>query len=304
MKIYDRIPNIKQPTAVALGFFDGVHLGHKLIIKNAVSTPFLPIVFTFKTEWGLPDRKKQITRLFPYYIRHQKMNELGIDKIIEPEFIRIKNIEPEKFVNEILYRILNAKVIICGYDYRFGKNANGDIHLLRKLCLEKNIKLRIINPVKYLGEVISSSRIREALNNGKIPSASKMLGYDYFINFKVVEGNKLGRKIGYPTINQKFEPGIFIPKHGVYASVAEINGRLFPSITNIGVKPTFNDFSNPISETHILNFSSNLYGQRVKVILLDYIREQHKFSSFERLQDEIEKNIKEANIIHKSFIRY
>lgn len=301
IKTFDRIPLIKEPTAVALGYFDGVHLGHQLILKQAVESGLYPIAFTFKVEWGLPDNKKQITRIFPYSIRREKMSEIGISAIIEPEFIRIKNVQPKKFVDDILAKRFRAKLVLCGKDYRFGANASGDSNDLKALCEQAGIEARVSDHLKCLGSAISSTRIKDALKRGEISLASKMLGFNYFFKYMVVRGNKLGRQIGFPTINQKLQPGIFVPKLGVYSSITEVGTKLFPSITNIGTRPTTQIQSQPIAETHILNFAANLYDKKIKVILLDFIREEKQFSSLDELKKEIQENIKEASISHKNF---
>ncbi len=292
MEILKYIPDFSKKTAVALGFFDGLHIAHQKVISLAVNSGHLPVVFTFSNGVNCPECKKNMLLLNNNDTKYDLIEKLGVKVLIEPSFSDIKNITAEDFIEEYLAKRLNAKVLICGENFRFGRKALGSVELLEKLSAKNNIRALVVESLKHENRLISSSIIRKALLNADLTIARDMLGYDYFWNYVVVEGNKNGRKIGYPTINQNFPSDCIIPKIGVYVSRVIIDEKEYMGVTNIGVRPSISLVSRPIAETYIINYcGKNLYGKRVKVSILKYIRGEKKFDSLNQLKSAIRKDL-------------
>ena len=292
MEIFNYIPNFSGETAVALGFFDGLHIAHQKVISLAVNSGYLPVVFTFSAGVNCPERKKNMLRLNNDDTKYSLIEKLGVKVLIEPSFEDIQNIDAEDFINEYLAEKLNAKVLICGENFRFGRKALGNVEMLEKLSAKNDIGALVVNSLKYEGGLVSSSNIRNALLNSDLKVARDMLGFDYFWNYVVVEGDKNGRKIGYPTINQNFPSDCIIPKIGVYVSRINIDGKEYVGVTNIGVRPSISLVSRPIAETYIIDyFGEELYGKHIRVSILKYIRGEKQFDSLQQLKKAINKDV-------------
>jgi riboflavin kinase/FMN adenylyltransferase len=264
---------------IALGYFDGVHLGHAAVLKNAAS------VFTFNS--------RESNNITTDETKHKLLKSLGIKDIFSYDFESIKNFSPEEFVSEILVKELGAEAVCVGCDFRFGKEAKADAEELAKLCNKFDVQTIIVPPVEIDGTVVSSTRIREFIRKGEIETANKFLGYELFYELEVVGGNQLGRTIGFPTINQNMPENCISPRFGVYMSRAAINGCRYKGITNIGIKPTAGkDNKNITIETHILNYDNDLYGEIIEVKLLGFIRPEKKFNNFEELSQQIKEDLK------------
>lgn len=290
MKAIAENDRITEKTAVALGLFDGVHLGHREIIKftkRFEKSGFVPAVFTFGSS-GITE--KQGRKQEYIYTDRQKENileKLGMQYCYSADFSSLKNLSGEEFMREILLKKLNAYHVVCGHDFRFGRNAECGIEELIRYGQKHGFGVVIGPDIMQNGEKISSQRIRELLENGKIKEANRLLGARYNIAGEVVHGNELGRTLDFPTINQKFSIGQLVPKRGVYHTLTEIDGRKYTSVTNVGVKPTVEKNIQPLAETHILDFSGDLYGKNVKVEFCGYIRGEKKFASVEELKNQI-----------------
>lgn len=214
-------------------------------------------------------------------------------KGIEATFINfsdIRDLSPEAFVNEILVDRLEAKAVICGFNYRFGKNASGNSDTLRENCDKKGIKCVIVNEVELDGAPVNSTSIRKAIEKGDILTANKMLGRSFGFTAEVIDGDKRGRTWGFPTINQQLPEGFVTPYFGVYKSVVTVDGRQYTGVTNIGLRPTVGT-DIVLSETHILDFDGNLYGKAVDIRLIGFIRPEIKFNSFDSLVSQIKSDI-------------
>lgn len=281
-----------KKTAAALGIFDGIHDGHKLILKKALFyTGFRPAVFTFdaesiKTKHGKP---------FEYiYTNRQKLDLIkryGFKIIESCDFESLKNLSGEEFVKNILVDKMNAGAVVCGEDFRFGKNAACNAGDLRELGEKYGFQVETVKLEKRSGCTLSSELIREYIRQGRIREIEREFRFRYELEFKVAEGSKIGRTINFPTINQYFAKGQLMPKRGVYESRTFLKGKAYLSVTNIGVKPTVGNGLDPVMETHILDFSQDLYGKYVSVALTDFIREERKFSSLEELKKQINADI-------------
>lgn len=282
-----------ERTAVALGLFDGVHLGHRFLLNVAVESGLMPSVFTFN-----PETVAIKSRCGYIYNKEEKDRLLaacGIEQVYSVDFCDVCGMSGEEFVKNILVDRLNAGFVCCGNSFRFGKNALCGIVELCKLGRKYGFDTVGIDDVTYEGETVSSTAVRKMLLNGDTLMAGQFLGEPYTIGREVAHGAELGSTIGFPTINQFFGEGQLVPKYGVYASEVYINGR-YRAVTNIGIKPTVSYGGRPLAETHILDFSGDLYGKTISVRLRDFIRSERKFSSVDELKSQISEDVRAALI--------
>lgn len=278
--------------AVALGNFDGVHTAHKTVLKNAARfDESVCLLFKEHPLSVLSGRAPE--RILDARSTEEKILECGITRCEYLDFASVKDYSPEKFFEEILIKKIGADVVCCGYNYTFGKNKAGDVSLLSELCGEKRVRLIVAQAVETDGEPVSSTRIRECIKNGEIEKANKMLSYPYFFVSGVEEGKKLGRELGFPTINQYLPESVLKPKSGVYASEITIESKRYRGLTNIGSNPTIGGDSFR-SETYIFDFNGDAYGKTARIELLSFIREEKKFDSLEALKSQVLSDIERA----------
>ncbi len=270
-------------TSVALGQFDAMHRGHTAVINAAVKEGLKTAVLTFRRGTLKKGDDRYITTDKE---RKRIFEELRVSLLCEPDFAEICSLSAESFVKDIVIGRLGAKHVSCGFNYRFGKGAQGDAQLLERLCSEQGVRCTVVPSVETEGRSISSTAIREHLDEGDAEGAAKMLGRPFSYELEVIGGRQLGRTLGTPTINQAFPEGFICPKYGVYASTAVVNGIEYCGVTNIGVKPTVGS-DKPLSETWICDYSGDLYGQEIKVSLIKYLRPEQKFPSIEALKEAI-----------------
>ncbi len=301
MEIFDRIlPTSTLPaTAVALGLFDGVHRGHQAVIREAVNCApeLVPGVFSFRFDSHAVITKKQFGRLLSPELKIRRLEKTGVQFMLEPPFSSIMSMQPESFIQGVLFNFCHAKALFCGEDFRFGKNAEGDVSLLERCCKKAGVRLNIVPPVMEDGSAVSSTRIRAALREGDIALANRLLGYPFMMEGKVVHGKHLGAKLGFPTINQLFAPDDLIPHFGVYATLVEIDGKRYIGATDIGVKPTVGDGYAPAAETYILDYSGDLYGRTLTLSYHAFLRGEKKFSSLEELTATVLSNAETARTL-------
>ncbi len=296
---------------VALGFFDGVHIGHGELLKRtaakAKELSLIPAVLTYSSHPSEILAKEAVGLINTTEERCEIIRELyGISDITVKEFTReYASLSCEIFADEILVKQMNAGYVVAGFDFRFGKGGKGDAETLSALCESRGIGCDIIDKVELDGDTVSSSRIRELIAQGDMEESARLLGHYHCIISEVVHGASLGEKLGFPTINQTLSPKLCLPKFGVYASRIEINGRTYTGVTNIGVRPTVADGEAPRAETHIIDFSGDLYGKNVKVELVRFIRGEMKFSSVEELKKQIARDTELAkNEIAQNYKRF
>ncbi len=301
MLIFRELTEAPRSTAVALGFFDGVHLGHQSVIRAAVackSQGLAPTVFTFSST---PKKGTEQSQLTGFDEKARIFEQLGVEILYIIDFNSVKNKTPEEFVSEVIKNVFRAKKVFCGYNYHFGKNGTATSDDLIRLCGEHGIEAEAKKPVKLGSQCVSSTKIREYLKDGKIIEANRMLGYDFGIASESVEGRHLGTAMNTPTINLNFESNRLIPRYGVYASVVIIGGEKYIGVTNIGVKPTVSDKGIPNCETWMpLYKGGELYGKRVEVKLREFLRPEKKFKSLAELQQSIRNDGETAVRILKS----
>lgn len=270
---------------VALGTFDGLHIGHKAVI-TAEKTEYerkIALMFTQHPQ-GMLTGDAPGTLITP-----QQEKEILFSWGVEPvylDFSAISQMSPAEFVDEILVGRFNARSLACGFNYRFGRDASGDVKTLMLLCAEREIKLTVVDKIEYNDEPVSSTRIREAVKNGDMKSVKAMLGRYFSYEFEVLHGDERGRVLGSPTINQFFTPDFQVPEYGVYASFTDVDGKIYPSVTNVGVRPTIGN-SEKRSETNIIGYEGDLYGQYPRVFLVQKIRGEMNFGSLDELSKRI-----------------
>jgi riboflavin kinase/FMN adenylyltransferase len=276
---------LRVETAVALGFFDGVHLGHRAVLAAAQEQGLSPIAFTFSTALRAPGGKAG-GRIYTDKQRVQLLGECGVQTVVMPDFSEIADMAPEAFA-DFLCSGLRARLVACGEDYRFSAGARADALQLRRLCEERGCRVKIVLPVLAEGDRVSSTCIRQLLREGKIERANRLLGAPYRIEERVEHGRRLGRTLGFPTLNQPLPEEGALPLYGVYASRAWIEGRWQEGITNIGVRPTVSRSFSPRAETFLIGYSGDLYGKAVQVQLLGFLRPERRFDDIEALRAQI-----------------
>ncbi|HLR21417.1 MAG TPA: bifunctional riboflavin kinase/FAD synthetase [Tissierellaceae bacterium] len=281
-------------TSIALGNFDGIHIAHKEIISNNIETSkkmgLRSGVLLFDTHTRLTIEGKSPPIITSKKQKLKILEELGVDIVYIIEFDKnIMSLSPEDFIKEILLRKLNAKSICVGFDYKFGHKASGDITTLKKLGKMYEFNVTVIPPI-YKKNIISSTKIRNFIKEGKIKSANNMLGRNYSILGKVVDGNKMGHELGFPTANLETKDNFVIPKNGIYESRIIISGTKYIGATSIGTNPTFQNNVLKI-ENHILDFNKNIYAEKIEVEFVRFIRDEIRFTNIEDLKKQIRKDV-------------
>lgn len=292
----ENLPKFEE-TSVAVGYFDGLHLGHQEVIREAKREAGnkKTIVFSFTTgNAEVIDHGKGAPRLITLKEKARLCEEMGVDYLIAPPFNSICEITSKDFVEKILIEKFQAKSISCGFNFRFGKNALGDGVLLSALCKKNGAILHQISPISYKGEPISTTRIRKDLLKGNIEDVNAMLGRTLSYCSKVVHGEQLGRTLGFPTANEFFEPNQTVPCYGIYAAIVEVDQKKYCAVTSIGIKPTIEGERPPNMETYIEGFSGDLYGKSLRVGLYKRLRSEQKFDSIDLLKQQIQKDAEEA----------
>ncbi len=282
---------------VALGNFDGVHYAHTELIRKAKEIAFslcktagdkiLTAVFTFS------DLKK------PYITTTDEklavFERLGVDCVFLCPFDYVRNMSPEEFVRDILVSRLGCVHAVCGYNYRFGKNAQGDPDLLCKLAEKFSFACSIIGEIPN----ISSTRIRELISSGNIADANEIIGRPFTVSGKIIHGRGVGHTFGCPTLNVEIPEGKLLPMNGVYFTICKVGENLYPAITNVGICPTFEN-DKITCENHLIDVSCELYGEFAEVFFLAFRRNEMKFSSPEELYKTVNDDICAARDFHIS----
>ena len=278
---------------IALGLFDGVHIGHRAIIERAIeraSGLAIPTaVFTFRDDLRL----KGGVRIYGIDERLSLLSECGVDEVVLASFEQISGMTAEDFVLKTLVSELGCEVAVTGQDFRFGRGAAGDTTLLRSLMADSGRTVITADDVILHGKKVSSSDIKSLVISGRMKVAAELLGEPFFINGAVERGMGLGHSFGYPTLNMRMPTTQVSPPAGVYATITLIDGIEYRSLTNVGTCPTVGERPQHM-ETFILDFNRAIYGERVKLSFADYIREEKKFSSVDELKMQINIDIERA----------
>ncbi|MBO5811539.1 MAG: bifunctional riboflavin kinase/FAD synthetase [Bacteroidales bacterium] len=306
MKIYNTFSEfVKVPNAiVTIGTFDGVHLGHKAILKDMVKTAKdiggETVVITF---YPHPRQVLNINAANLRFIttQEEKLKRLemsGVDNVIVVNFTKeFSRVSSEDFISEYILKHINPVKLVIGYDHHFGNNRMGDFNLLNEMQNKYNFELQRIEAHDVENIAVSSTKIRHSLQQGDVERANALLGYQFSYVGKVVSGNKIGRELGYRTANIELEKEFrLIETAGVYATYVDYDGKEYKSMTYIGKKPTVNNEEIENIEVHLFDFDSDLYDKVIKVRFVKRVRGEHKFESLDALKKQIEideKNIKE-----------
>ncbi|GKU24747.1 bifunctional riboflavin kinase/FAD synthetase [Clostridium folliculivorans] len=283
--------SLQKSSFIALGSFDGLHLGHLSLINKtlelAKENSCSSMVFTFKNHpLTVVNKDRAPKLLLDNATKLEILEELGIDIACLVNFNEdFMKIEPEAFI-EMLLRKYNAKGIIVGFNYRFGYKNKGDINLLKALSEKYGFELHIMGALMNEENIISSTKIRNLLIDGDLDDANALLTRPYILRGTVVRGKQLGRTLGFPTANTEVDSSSVLPKIGVYYTNTVYKSKLYKSITSIGYNPTVNG-KNITIETYILNFNKNIYGDELKVYFLERIRNEEKFNSLKELQQQL-----------------
>ncbi|MCC8023622.1 MAG: riboflavin biosynthesis protein RibF [Clostridiales bacterium] len=276
----------QQKTAVALGSFDGVHLGHRAVLSGAVREGYQGVACLINPDYTLATPA----------VARMHLERLGL-RVEEPDFAAIRGLTGREFVHTYLKEALHAGLVSCGADFRFGAGAACGLAELQAYCEAAGITVAVADEVCYAGQRISSTRIRQAVTAGELSLANAMLGYPFTYDAEVVRGDMRGRTIDFPTINQRFDSRLCVPKYGVYASSVLVDGREYPAMTNIGIRPTY-ALEQPLSETHIIGCRGDLYAKRIPVSLLAYLRPERRFASLEDLKRQLSSDIRKAETVY------
>lgn len=296
---------LNRPTSVAIGVFDGLHIAHKQVISSAIKKAgagAASVVLTFDmNEKNSPKGKTIGQKIISKDVFYDMLEQWGVDAVVTLPFEEVRELTPDQFVNDILHNVLDARFVSCGEDFRFGKDAKGSWKDLFTLGHVLDMEVSAQPIVTYRGEPVSSTRIRIAIEDGDMPTANDMLGYRYSIDFQVVGGNRIGRTLGTPTINQPYPKGFVLPKFGVYATLTKVEDKWYTSVTNVGVKPSVG-VHDALGETYIQNYSGDLYGKNIKVEFLQLLRREMKFDSIDELREQIHQDSREAEVIGTLYI--
>lgn len=281
-------------TAVALGKFDGIHLGHQLLIDGLNKEKLKgrrALVFTFGSNPNSVLSGGSQKNIYTSKEKEMYFANLGIDILLEYPFTKeFASISPEDFVYQCLVRQLGVRSIYVGEDFRFGRGRMGNVALLKSLGEEYQFEVNALPKKTLHGKVVSSTIIRDMLESN-FHVANEMLGNPYFIYGEVVHGQHLGHTIGFPTINQMIPEKKLVPAFGVYASRVKLDGYYYKAISNLGKKPTIGGQHQTSLETYILDYDGDLYGQQLQTELLYFIRPEEKFASVEALKKQIGNDI-------------
>ncbi len=291
---------LENPSAVAIGKFDGVHRGHKALLERILEAKeegLQAAVFTFDPSPAAFFSKKVIRGLTTKEEKRRFFRQLGVDTLIEfPLNEETAAMSPENFIKEILCDRMKAGLVAAGTDLSFGDKGKGDCALLRKYAQRCGYRVEIIDKVYEGGEEISSTRVRRAVEAGRMEEAACLLGAPYMVMGTVVHGRQIGRRIGFPTVNLLPPPDKLLPPNGVYLSEAECHKGIFKGLTNVGVRPTVEQGPNPPAgvETYLYDFSDDIYDSFITVRLLSFCRPEQKFENLDALKKQLEIDIEKG----------
>jgi riboflavin kinase/FMN adenylyltransferase len=297
-------PNLLNSSCLALGMFDGVHVGHQKVIRSAVSNAAkydaVSTIVTFSKHPKHVKSKTQPRLITTFEEKLEIFKSMGIKAVVVFDFTdEFSHISAENYLKTFLIEGLNAKSISIGYNHHFGENKKGDSNLLKQYSSILDYDLQVSSPVAIDGHVVSSSTIRKHIHAGEVDFAAKMLGRNYSITNIVVEGKQRGRLLGFPTANLNLPPEKACPKAGVYLGSVDIDGENYYSVINVGKRPTYGDLIENIIEAHIIDFDRNIYNREITVSFIKRIRDEQKFLSETELKNQIEQDYLVAKKLYK-----
>ena len=292
---------MKHDRVIALGFFDGVHLGHAALLRltrrRADELGIPAAVLTFDTHPDTLVYHQPVPLINTLEDRKYLMEEkFSMDEVILAHFDRAMMEMPwEAFVEDYLLGELGAKHVVCGHDFSFGYRGQGTPDKLRRLCAQRGVGVNVVDKVSLGGITVSSTHIRQLIRQGDMEAAAQMLGHRHFLSGEVLHGKELGRRLGFPTANLALPEGLIAPAYGVYAALVTLpDGSAHPAVTNVGVRPTVHDQLGRLVEAWILDCTAELYGEKIRVEFFTRLRGEKKFDSLEALREEVLRNADET----------
>lgn len=306
MKLFNSLEEIKniKETVVALGNFDGVHKGHQELIRRTVKSAKMAglksAVFTFRNHpKNVLSGKPVIKNILYLEDKAAIIKSLGVDYLFSLEFDEeIQHMSAEDFIQKLLLDAFKMREAYCGFNYHFGYQAEGNPEILMKAGLREGFGIHVLEPFRIDGNLVSSTFIRNLIEEGKVGECMKYMGRNYSVGGEVVVGNRIGRTIGFPTSNILIDETMVTPAHGVYVTYCCYNGVKYHGVTNVGIKPTIGDNKKNI-ETHIFHFNKDLYGKEIRIEFLEKIRSEIKFNNVDELAEQIRKDCLEAKLYHQ-----
>lgn len=300
MKVEEEIQEFtpQRDTVLTIGVFDGVHLGHQHLMnylkRQAISVDCIPGVVTFRSHpQHVMSPRTPLFRLVTLDERIRLIRQLGIDLVVPISFdLEVAQVSARDFVG-LLKKHLKMRGLVVGPDFALGKGREGDVVALRKLGKEMDFWVEVVPPEIINGEVISSTSIRRALSAGDIAKVTRLLGRPFVLHGRIVHGDERGKQLGFPTANLAFSRGQALPADGVYVTKAYIGQNTYPSVTNIGKRPTFGKNERTV-EVYLIGFSGEVYGEDLRIELVERLRAEKRFSSPEELTAQISQDVERA----------
>ena len=298
ISLADRKPTeLPRSAVVCLGNFDGVHIGHRALFETAKElrsrlgneTACAVLCFRAPSTDFLSSRTP--SHLSTLEQKLEIFYEAGMDVAFLIDFPSIRHLSPDEFAIDVLRDTCHACAVVCGFNYRFGAGGRGTPEDLKRLL---TVEVAVQDEITVDGETVSSTRIRRLLSEGNATEAARLLSRPYSIRAEVLHGKSLGQSWGFPTINQRFPKNMLVPRHGVYVTDCEIDGKHYRGITNVGTRPTVDSDAAVNCETYVLDFSEDVYGSLVTVSFLEYLRPEQKFESEDALREQIQKDVQAA----------
>lgn len=293
---------LEKETAAAIGKFDGLHIGHRRLLDEILARRrdgLAACVFTFDPApavlFGTSDGMELTTRQEKQLI----LERMGVDILIEfPLTVETAAMPPEVFASQVLGERMQVRYLAAGNDLSFGQGGKGDAALLEKLAPELGFSVNIVEKVCVEGSQVSSTRVREQVEAGEMELAERLLGMPYLLAGRVTVGNKIGRTLGFPTLNILPGPTKLLPPRGVYYSKVRCRGKMYPAVTNVGYKPTVAADKVMGVESYLYNFDQEVYGEQVEVSFLKFRRPERRFDSLEELKAQLEEDITAGAVFH------
>ena len=305
MDVFGSINDIKTsppPTAVALGFFDGIHIGHTALLKQTVeyarAQGLSAGVFTFREHpANIMSGRMMVPRLLTETEKLSMLSAFGIDRVYNFDFADgFHTMPPKRFAQGLLKDSFSAETVFCGFNFRFGAEASGDTEMLTGFGDDLGFKTCVHDPVYKAGRLVSSTLIRRCINSGDIEPAARLLGREYGLGGNVEAGRGLGHSFGFPTANFFPDPDICLPAHGVYVTETIYDGGHYPSISNVGVAPTIKGGGAVRIETHLLDTDIAIYGKHIDVFFKKMLRKERRFENIDALKRQIASDTETARL--------